>query len=112
MVVIFAWLYLFLTPFGHGIGRNLIPLPEATFFNGVYLSLVTISSLGYSDMHLMGASKLIACIEVLLGIALTGILIARLASRRLSYQISRIYSAHAQDRLEEIAIEFDSIRDK
>lgn len=112
MVVIFALLYSYLTPLGHGIGRNLIPLSEATFLNGIYLSLVTISSLGYSDVHPMGASKAIACIEVFLGVALIGILIAKLASRRLSYHVSRLYSDHVQNRLGELATRFNQMTDE
>ena len=69
VVVLFAVLYTILTPIGHGIGSNRVPLPDASFLTGLYFSVVTISSLGYSYMHPMGISKALASVQVLLGLA-------------------------------------------
>lgn len=108
-VVGFAVLYTVLTPFGHGIGTDHAPLPDASFLTGLYFSIVTISSLGYSYMHPMGASKALASFEVLLGLATVGIMIAKVTSRRLSYHVSRLFSSDAQAKLENTRHQFASV---
>ena len=107
VVLILGWAYSALTPSGNGLGQNSIALKEVTFLNGVYFSVTTISSLGYGDMHPMGVSKAIACCEVLFGLALMGIVIAKITSRRLSYHVQRLFAADAQRRLEEFANRFE-----
>ena len=94
----------------HGIGQNLKPLSDITFSTGIYFSIVTISSLGYGDMHPMGFSKALICVEVLMGLAVIGIMIAKVTSRRLSYHVSRLFSFDAQKRLEDFAAQFDIVR--
>ena len=113
-IILFGIAYTLLTPIGHGIGRDLKPLPDITFPadipTGIYFSTVTISSLGYGDMHPMGFSKVLICMEVLIGLAVIGITIAKVTSRRLSYHVSRLFSFDAQKRLEGIASKFDTSR--
>lgn len=109
VVTVSGILYHCLTPIGHGIGRDSSPLSETSLRNGLYLSLVTVSSLGYSDMHPVGASKVIASIEVLIGMILSGLLIAKLASRRISFHVSRIYGSHARDFLDSMSDRFENI---
>ena len=106
VVIVFGILYTYLTPIGHGIGQNLKPLSDIAFLTGIYFSIVTISSLGYGDMHPMGFSKALACIEVLLGLVVIGIMIAKVTSRRPSYHVERLFSSDAQKRLEHFATEF------
>jgi hypothetical protein len=114
VVIAFGLFYALLTPMGHGIGQNLKPLSEGiswvTFFKGIYFSVVTISSLGYGHMHPMGFSKALACLEVLLGLAVIGIMIAKVTSQRLSHHVSRLFSSDAQKRLEDIAAKFDTYK--
>lgn len=118
-VIIFGIAYTLLTPISHGIGQNSTPLFEVYTFvaflngipNGIYFSIITVSSLGYGDMHPMGYSKALACIQVLLGLALIGIMIAKVTSRRLSYHVERLFGFDAQKRLEDIAAKFDTSRD-
>lgn len=108
-----GFLYYFLTPCGHGMGRDSSALHATSvyngLYNGLYLSFVTISSLGYSDIHPMGFSKVLACIEVLMGMALSGILIARIASRRLSFHVSRMYGSYTRDYLDKMSATFCDI---
>lgn len=106
MIILFGIVYTLLTPMGHGIGQNLEPLPDTTFFTGIYFSIVTISSLGYGDMHPAGFSKILACIEVLFGLVMIGVMIAKVTSQRLSYHVERLFSSDAQKRLEIFATEF------
>ena len=107
-IIFFGIAYTLLTPMGHGIGQNLKPLSDFTLFTGIYFSIVTISSLGYGHMHPMGFSKALACLEVLMGLAVIGIAIAKVTSRRLSYHVSRLFSSDAQKRLEDIAVGFEA----
>lgn len=108
VVILFGFAYTWLTPMGHGIGQNLEPLSDITFFMGIYFSVVTISSLGYGHMYPIGFSKALACIEVLIGLAIIGIMIAKVTSQRLSHHVSRLFSADAQKRLEDITAKFDN----
>lgn len=108
VVIVFGLLYRYLTPQGDGIGQNSTPLSDVTFLESIYFSIVTISSLGYGDLHPMGISKLLICIEVLLGLAMIGIMIAKVTSRRLSYHVERLFSFDAQKRLDDIAAKFDA----
>lgn len=112
VVTVSGILYHCLTPLGHGIGRDSSPLSETSFRNGIYLSLVTVSSLGYSDMHPIGFSKAIACFEVLMGMILSGVFIAKLASHRLSFHVSRIYGSYTRDFLDDMSETFDDIATK
>ena len=107
-VILFGLAYTWLTPMEHGIGQNLEPLPDVTLSTGIYFSIVTISSLGYGHMHPMGFSKILACMEVLIGLAIIGIMIAKVTSQRLSYHVSRLFASDAQKRLENIASEFEA----
>ena len=110
MIVIgFGIVYTLLTPFGHGIAQNLIPLPDVSLFGGIYFSVVTVSSLGYGDMHPVGFSKALAGLEVFTGLTVIGIMIAKVTSQRLSYHVSRLFSSDAQKRLENIATEIDNV---
>ena len=110
VVFVSGCFYTYLTPGGNGIGQNLEPLSEVTFLQGIYFSIITVSSLGYGDMHPMGISKALICIEVLLGLAMIGIMIAKVTSQSMSHQVSRLFSSDAQKRLEDIAAKFDTSR--
>ena len=106
-VIGFGLLYYQLTQYEHGIGRDDTALDSVTICTGIYFSIVTISSLGYGDMHPMGISKILACIEVLFGLVMIGIMIAKVTSQRLSYHVERIYSSDAQKQLDNFTEEFN-----
>ncbi len=96
-VILFAIIYCSFTP-----GENGIKTSQEINFNiwqGLYFSIVTISSLGYGDMQPLGYSQLFAVIEVILGLTLMGMLIAKLTSSRLSYHVKRIYVSDSQRQL-------------
>lgn len=111
VVNVFGIAYYLLTPIEHGIGQNLKPISDVTFFTGIYFSVVTISSLGYGHMHPMGFSKALACLEVLFGLAVIGIMIAKVTSHRLSHHVSRLFASDAQKRLENIATKFQAFKE-
>ena len=102
----FGWIYSLLTPYGHGLARNGQALADATFLDGVYFSVVTISSLGYGDLQPIGFSRALACFQVLFGLSWMGIIVAKLTSRRLSHHVQRLFSSDAQKRLEEFTVQF------
>ena len=109
-VVCFGVTYTLLTQCDHGIGRDYMALDDATIFTGIYFSIVTISSLGYGDMHPMGISRVLACIEVLFGLVMIGVMIAKVTSQRLSYRVERLFSSDAQKQLERFDTKFASFR--
>ncbi len=108
-VLVFSFAYFILTPSFHGIGSNGLPFVRLTFWNAIYFSIVTVSSLGYGDMHPMGFSKILACLQVLSGLVLMGIMLAKMTSVRLSYHVSRLFSSEIQKRVGRFAEEFEML---
>ena len=109
-IIGFAIAYTHLTPGENGIGRDNVPLPDMTLWKGVYFSVVTITSLGYGDLHPMGFSKFLAGVEIIIGLVFVGIMIAKATSQRLSYHVSRLFISDAQKRLNDISKEFEASR--
>ena len=109
VVVVLGWAYSYLTPFCNGVGRNGECILDLTFFNGLYFSIVTVSSLGYGDLHPVGFSKVLACAEVLFGLAYMGIVIAKVTSRRLSYHVGRLFGSDAQKQLDWFSANFGKL---
>lgn len=113
-VLVFATFYYILTPFHHGVVFSGTEVPTGSTnvvqhlspWNAMYFSVVTVSSLGYGDMHPVGYSKLLAGAEVLLGLAMMGIILAKLTSARLSYHVRRLFAADAQRRLDGYSAQF------
>ncbi len=100
VVVLFGMIYMFLTPSGNGIGQAVEPLDSVSIYMGIYFSITTITSLGYSDLHPIGLARLLVCLEALFGVSSIGIMIARLASQRMTYHVSRLFSSEIQSRIE------------
>ena len=104
VVVLFGMIYAFLTPGENGffhIGEE----PDGTlfnnkWFNGIYFSVVTISSLGYGDIYPVGISRILTSLEVLIGVAILGIIIAKLTSRRIAFRIARLSRSNMEKYLE------------
>ncbi|MDD5326820.1 MAG: potassium channel family protein [Phycisphaerae bacterium] len=111
-VFILGVIYFFLTPYSNGVGTDNMPLQNLTFWNAQYFSVVTVSSLGYGDMHPMGFSKILACLEVLSGLVLMGIILAKTTSARISYHVVRLFSSETQKRMEGFANEFEILEGK
>ena len=105
VVLACGWLYSCLTEHGHGVNT-----PGLGFLEGVFFSIVTVTSLGYGDIYPVGFSRVIAGAEVLFGLSLMGIMIAKVSSRRLSYHVQRLFASDAQARLDNFAERFSRIR--
>jgi len=74
---------------------------QVSFWNCVYFSIVTISSLGYGDMRPQGLSKVLSCIEVLMGLGFLGLMVAKIASLKQDYQLRRVYSFMTKQSLDD-----------
>ncbi|MDR3628058.1 MAG: potassium channel family protein [Ignavibacteriaceae bacterium] len=97
IVILFAICYSVFSPGDNGI-RTIIQ-ERFDFGKSIYFSLVTISSLGYGDMQPMGISRWLSVCEVLLGLSIMGMLIAKLTSSRLSYHVKRLYVSDSNRQL-------------
>ena len=109
VILFLGWLYYALTPYANGIGSGGEAVANLSFPDALYFSVVTVSSLGYGDMHPMGFSKFVAAGEVLFGLTIMGIMLAKLTSSRLSHHVSRLYTSELQKRLEEFSSDFDKV---
>ena len=106
IVLVFALAYYLLTPMANGIAVQGALGAELTFMDATYFSVVTISSLGYGDMQPVGLARYLAGCEVLIGLTLMGIMLAKLTSFRLSYHVARLYGSEMHKRLEEFSSDF------
>ena len=98
-VVVFGGFYASLSSYGHGISDT---ATEIDFWDGLYFSVVTVSSLGYGDLHPQGYAKIAAGIEVLMGLAFIGVMIAKLTSKPISYLVSRLFVSEVKRELRNI----------
>jgi len=106
VVCVLGYSYYFLTPFSHGLGSNGQIVNDLSFRDSLYFSVVTVSSLGYGDIHPMGVSKFLAGFEVLFGLGVMGIILAKLTSSRFSHYVTRLYKSELQQRLDEFGGKF------
>ena len=108
--VLFLWMCAFLLLFalpywllgfrGQGLttGGGWVHFPDCLYF-----SVVTFTSLGYGDIVPHGVGKILACLEVMLGLAFLGVFIAKLTSSKQSYHLAQLYARDAQERLEDFS---------
>ena len=108
--IIFAFgvFYTFITPYGNGVIQAQNGSRDFGLLDGLYFSVVTVSSLGYGDMQPVGYSRIAAAIEVLLGLGFIGIMIAKLTSRPIAHLVSRVFVSATRNRLTDLADSFHS----
>jgi Ion channel len=104
--------YYYLTPGGDGLGQNGNALGTRNLADSIYFSLVTITSLGYGDFHPVGWSKALAAVEVLFGLVLMGITLAKLTSSRLSFHVTELYGAEQERKLDALAAKYERINEE
>jgi hypothetical protein len=109
-VLIFGIIYYGLTSFSQGLVNNNNPTAQITLGTAIYFSIVTISTLGYGDIIPRGFSKIFACIEVIFGLTMMGIIVAKLTSGRLSYHVRRLFRSDTQRRLEIFSSAFEIVQ--
>ena len=103
--------YYCLTPSEHGLYLNGESVNDLTFCQALYFSAVTISSLGYGDYQPMGYSRAIASAEVIIGLALMGMLIYKLTSLRTSHHLNRLYNSDITGNLHRYAKDFTTVHE-
>ena len=108
VIIIFGIAYAFL-PSDDGIVPNSSKLFWSKVFQGIYFSIVTITSLGYGDIYPTGISRILAGIEVILGLSLIGIIIAKFTSERVSHLVSSLYVSDMQRNFDKFTRNFEII---
>ena len=106
LIMTFGVFYTVMTPSENGVMHS-TELKDFNFYNGLYFSIVTVSSLGYGDMYPVGWSKIAATAEVILGLGFIGIMLAKLTSRPLTHLVSRIFVSSTRDRLKEFEVVYN-----
>jgi len=107
ILLLFATLFWLLNPYGNGTDN-----PNLDWFNALYYSIITFASLGYGDISPIGYGKIIASIEVIIGLVLTAIFIGKIASERQSAMLRLLYTSSQQIRLVELEQEVIRLREE
>jgi hypothetical protein len=78
--------------------------------DALYFSIVTISSLGYGDIRPVGPARVLVSLEVIVGLAFLGLLVAKVSSVKQDYILTRIYSDRVDAKLETYVHELEEQR--
>ncbi len=109
MIMAFALAYWLLAAIGAGPLQFTYETDASIgFFDALYFSLVTISSLGYGDIRPVGWNRAIAGTEVVVGLAFFGLLVAKISSVKQDYLLRRLYSELVDEKLDRYAETLES----
>ncbi len=78
--------------------------------DALYFSIVTISSLGYGDIRPIGPARVLVSLEVIVGLAFLGLLVAKISSVKQDYILRRMYGDLVDDKLEKFVHELEEQR--
>jgi Ion channel len=84
-----------------------VGLAPPTFWECLYFSLVTISTLGYGDYRPESYSRVVACLEALAGIVLMGIFVSRLVSHQLERVTKSLLRGQSNAEIQKFRDELD-----
>lgn len=76
-----------------------------TIGEALYFSVITFTTVGYGDLTPVGWGRAVASVEVLVGLALTALLIGKIASERQSAMLLLLYTSDQQRRIANFAAE-------
>jgi hypothetical protein len=79
--------------------------------DALYFSIVTISSLGYGDIRPEGPTRLLVSLEVIMGLAFFGLLVAKISSVKQDYILRKMYAELVDDKLAKYAAELAEARE-
>ena len=91
-LILFGVAFYVLSRYGQGI-VSASPDNHIDIGTAMYFSVVTISSLGYGDYHPVGFGRLLSVIEVLYGLSIIAVIIAKVAGQRQSLVNRLIYQS-------------------
>jgi hypothetical protein len=83
----------------HCTNKGQLSFPDAFYYN-----IITLTSLGYGDIYPVGFGRIIAAIEVLIGVMLIAFFVGKLASERQAALLLLVYTSEQQRRISEFAI--------
>jgi hypothetical protein len=86
------------------------PQAQPGFLDSLYFSIVTISSLGYGDIRPLGWARALVGLEVLVGLAFLGLLVAKISSVKQDYILTRIYGGVVDEKLVAFAKDLEDQR--
>jgi hypothetical protein len=95
-ILFFAAVYLVASYYDSGLQGE----EHIGFWDCIYFSVVTFTSLGYGDLRPCGFGRLVACVEVIFGLGLFGVGVAKLATHKQSYLLNQLYARELQRRLD------------
>jgi hypothetical protein len=90
--------------FENGIRDSRDCIPD-DFWTYLYFSVVTISSLGYGDLHPVGFGRLAAGVEVVLGLVLIAAVVAKIVSEQQSRLMRLLYSSDQERRIKQFRLD-------
>lgn len=85
---------------------------QLCFFEAIYFSVVTMTSLGYGDISPTGFGRVVASFEVLSGVMLVAVFVGKIASERQSTLLLLLYNNENNRRLKEFYLEVKIFIDK
>jgi len=94
----------------HGWGLKDTNNAYISFGSCLYFSVVTFTSLGFGDLVPLGIGRLLAGIEVILGLTVFGLAVAKLSSYKQSYLLNQLYARDVQGKLDLFAEELRAHR--
>lgn len=69
------------------------------WWDSIYFSIITFSSLGYGDIHPIGSGKFLASTEVILGLITIAVFVGKIASERQATLLLLLYTSEQQRRI-------------
>ena len=79
-----------------------------TFWDSLYFSVVSLTSLGFGDIRPLGWSRLLVAFEVIVGLSFFGLMVAKISSVKQDYILRRMYYSDVIDgRLKTSAYELE-----
>ncbi|MFH0876317.1 MAG: potassium channel family protein [archaeon] len=106
IIIVFAVLYYFLT--SYSVESRLDYRGEYVekgwhgLLNSVYFSFITTTTLGYGDIAPLGLSKVLAILEVIIGITMNGIIIAKLVSTKEEVILEELYDLTFTEKIDRL----------
>ena len=107
-LIAFASLYYFGSLHGWGLKES--GQAYISFGSCLYFSVVTFTSLGFGDLVPVSVGRFLAGVEVVLGLTIFGLAVAKLSSYKQSYLLNQLYARDIQGKLDLFAEELRAHR--